>query len=92
MNSNEGQPDGPRMNTRAKENLLDRMRNAHQSAERNRIARSEREVPAPVRRSQQSFEDLPEYKQVLTQQQQASSSASPIPSTVPTRRRPARRR
>lgn len=68
MNSKEGQPDGPRMNTRAKENLLDRMRNAHQSAERNRIARSEREVPAPVRRSQQSFEDLPEYKQVLTQQ------------------------
>jgi 8-amino-7-oxononanoate synthase len=51
-----------------KENLLDRMRNAHQSSERNRMARSERDVPPPVRRTQPRFEDMPEFKQVQTQQ------------------------
>ncbi|WP_275788528.1 aminotransferase class I/II-fold pyridoxal phosphate-dependent enzyme [Pararhizobium gei] len=56
-----------KMNSSVKESLLDRMRNAHQSSEKNRMARSERDVPAPVRRRQASFEDLPEYKQVQTQ-------------------------
>ncbi|PST27285.1 8-amino-7-oxononanoate synthase [Mesorhizobium plurifarium] len=57
----------PKMNSSLKESLLDRMRNTHQSSERNRMARSERELPAAPRRQQARFEDLPEYKQVLTQ-------------------------
>ncbi|MDX0683119.1 aminotransferase class I/II-fold pyridoxal phosphate-dependent enzyme [Sinorhizobium medicae] len=57
----------PKMNSTLKESLLDRMRNTHQSSERNRMARSERELPPAPRREQARFEDLPEYKQVLTQ-------------------------
>lgn len=57
----------PKMNSSLKESLLDRMRNTHQSSERNRMARSERELPPAPRRQQARFEDLPEYKQVLTQ-------------------------
>ncbi|RVJ33018.1 aminotransferase class I/II-fold pyridoxal phosphate-dependent enzyme [Sinorhizobium medicae] len=57
----------PKMNSTLKESLLDRMRNTHQSSERNRMARSERELPPTPRREQARFEDLPEYKQVLTQ-------------------------
>ncbi|MFB2549708.1 aminotransferase class I/II-fold pyridoxal phosphate-dependent enzyme [Ensifer soli] len=56
-----------KMSSSVKESLLDRMRNTHHSSERNRIARTERELPPPVRRTQLQFEDLPEYKQVLTQ-------------------------
>ncbi|WP_377295133.1 aminotransferase class I/II-fold pyridoxal phosphate-dependent enzyme [Rhizobium sp. SG2393] len=56
-----------KMKSSVKESLLDRMRNTHQSSERNRAARAERELPPPVRRQQARFEDLPEYKQVMTQ-------------------------
>ncbi|PYE29234.1 8-amino-7-oxononanoate synthase [Rhizobium sp. PP-CC-3A-592] len=66
--SDDRQPAASKMNTSIRENLLDRMRNTHQSSERNRMARSEREVPTPVRRTQMRFEDLPEFKQVQTQE------------------------
>ncbi|OQP85822.1 8-amino-7-oxononanoate synthase [Rhizobium rhizosphaerae] len=68
MSQNEQRPFSPKMSTSLKENLIDRMRNTHQSSERNRMARSEREAPVTVRRKQPRFEDMPEYKQVLTQQ------------------------
>ncbi len=67
MNNEDDRQAVPKMNSSVKESLLDRMRNAHQSSERNRMARSERDVPPPVRRKQTRFEDLPEYKQVLAQ-------------------------
>ncbi|OJF98447.1 aminotransferase class I/II-fold pyridoxal phosphate-dependent enzyme [Pararhizobium antarcticum] len=67
MNREDNHPAVPKMNSSVKESLLDRMRNAHQSSERNRMARSERDVPPPVRRKQTKFEDLPEYKQLLAQ-------------------------
>ncbi|MDQ0318928.1 8-amino-7-oxononanoate synthase [Pararhizobium capsulatum DSM 1112] len=67
MNKNDDREMGPKMASSVKQNLLDRMRNTHQSSERNRMARTEREVAPPVRRKQTRFEDLPEYKQVLTQ-------------------------
>ncbi|KQS65192.1 8-amino-7-oxononanoate synthase [Rhizobium sp. Leaf371] len=66
--SDDRQPAATKMNSSIRENLLDRMRNTHQSSERNRMARSERDVPTPVRRTQMRFEDLPEYKQVQTQE------------------------
>ena len=68
MSQNEQRPFSPKMSTSLKENLIDRMRNTHHSSERNRMARSEREAPVTVRRKQPRFEDMPEYKQVLTQQ------------------------
>jgi 8-amino-7-oxononanoate synthase len=56
------------MNSNPRQNLLDRMRNAHQSSERSRTTRSEQPfTPVAVRR-QASFEELPEYKQVVVQQ------------------------
>ncbi|MGH6806618.1 MAG: aminotransferase class I/II-fold pyridoxal phosphate-dependent enzyme [Ensifer adhaerens] len=67
MSTNGNGPGSSKMTSSLKENLLDRMRNTHQSSERNRMARSEREMPPPARRQQARFEDLPEYKQVLTQ-------------------------
>ncbi len=67
MSKNEERHNVSKMNSSLKENLLDRMRDAHQSSERSRMARSERDVPPPVRRKQTKFEDLPEYKQVQTQ-------------------------
>ena len=67
MSTNGNGPGASKMTSSLKENLLDRMRNTHQSSERNRMARSEREMPPPARRQQARFEDLPEYKQVMTQ-------------------------
>lgn len=67
MSTNGNGPGSSKMTSSLKENLLDRMRNTHQSSERNRTARSEREMPPPARRQQARFEDLPEYKQVMTQ-------------------------
>ncbi|NVD37728.1 aminotransferase class I/II-fold pyridoxal phosphate-dependent enzyme [Ensifer sp. HO-A22] len=67
MSTNGNGPGSSKMTSSLKENLLDRMRNTHQSSERNRMARSEREMPPPARRQQARFEDLPEYKQVQTQ-------------------------
>ncbi|OLP58238.1 8-amino-7-oxononanoate synthase [Xaviernesmea oryzae] len=68
MNQDGQRPFSPKMSSSLKENLIDRMRNTHQSSERNRMARTEREAPVTVRRKQPRFEDMPEYKQVLTQQ------------------------
>ena len=67
MSKDEERHSVSKMSSSLKENLLDRMRNTHQSSEKNRMARSERDIPPPVRRKQTRFEDLPEYKQVLTQ-------------------------
>ncbi len=79
------------MKSSVKESLLDRMRNTHQSSERNRAARAERELPPAVRRQQARFEDLPEYKQVMTQKMVSEQMGIANPSTAPTRRRRARR-
>lgn len=65
--SNNERSNVSKMNSSVKENLLDRMRNAHHSSEKNRMARSERDIPVPVRRRQAKFDDLPEYQQVVAQ-------------------------
>lgn len=79
MSENEDHRSVPKMSSSLKENLLDRMRNTHQSSERNRMARSDRDLPPPIRRKQPRFEDLPEYKQVVTQKMASEQLGIDIP-------------